>query len=154
MTHTIRIPFFQLAQANLQAMIKLSGTVKNSSLGPRLVELINLRVSQINGCGFCMDMHWRDLVRQEADPRHLNALAGWREAPFFSERERAALHWAEVVNAIPLKDPSDEDFARLQEHFNDTEIVELGYAIAVIKGWNVMNISLRNQIPETPAPGF
>ena len=154
MTHAARLPFYTLAQPSLQAMIKLSGTVKTSSLGPRLVELVNLRVSQINGCGVCIDMHWRDLIRQEADPRHLNALAGWRESPFFSERERAALHWAEVVNAIPLKDPSDEDFARLQQHFSDNEIAELGYAIAVIKGWNVLNISLRNQIPETPAPGF
>ncbi len=154
MNHTARLPFFQLAQPSLQAMIKLSGTVKNSSLGPRLVELVNLRVSQINGCGVCIDMHWRDLMRQEADPRHLNALAGWREAPFFSERERAALQWAEMVNAIPLKDPGDEDFARLQAQFNANEIAELSYAIAVIKGWNVLNISLRNQIPETPAPGF
>lgn len=154
MTHTARIPFFQLAQANLHAMINLSGTVKKSSLGARLVELVNLRVSQINGCGVCIDMHWRDLIKQEAEPRHLNALAGWREAPFFSERERAALHWAEIVNAIPLKDPSDADFAGLQAHFTDNEIAELGYAIAVIKGWNVLNISLRNQIPETPAPGF
>jgi AhpD family alkylhydroperoxidase len=154
MSNAPRIPFFQLAQASLQAMIHLSGTVKKSSLGPRLVELVNLRVSQINGCGMCIDMHWRDLIKQEADPRHLNALAGWREAPFFSERERAALHWAEIVNAIPAKDPSDEDFARLKEHFTDIEIAELSYAIAVIKGWNVLNISLRNPIPEKPAPGF
>ena len=154
MTHPARLPFFQLAQANLQAMIKLSGTVKNSSLGARLVELVNLRISQINGCGVCIDMHWRDLIGQEAEPRHLNALAGWREAPFFSERERAALNWAELVNAIPLKDPGDDDFARLQAHFSDNEIAELSYAIAVIKGWNVLNISLRNQIPEVPAPGF
>jgi AhpD family alkylhydroperoxidase len=154
MTHTARIPFFQLAQPSLHAMINLSGTVKKSSLGARLVELVNLRVSQINGCGVCIDMHWRDLIKQDANPRHLNALAGWREAPFFSERERAALHWAEIVNAIPAKDPSDQDFARLQEHFSDNEIAELGYAIAVIKGWNVLNISLRNPIPENPAPGF
>jgi AhpD family alkylhydroperoxidase len=154
MTHTARIAFFTLAQPSLQAMIKLSGTVKTSSLGPRLVELVNLRVSQINGCGVCIDMHWRDLIRQEADPRHLNAVAGWREAPFFSERERAAFNWAEVVNAIPLKDPSDTDFALLQAHFSDNEIAELSFAIAVIKGWNVLNVSLRNQIPETPAPGF
>ena len=154
MIHAARLPFYTLAQPSLQAMIKLSGTVKASSLGPRLVELVNLRVSQINGCGVCIDMHWRDLIRQEADPRHLNALAGWREAPFFSERERAALHWAELVNAIPHKEPGDTDFAWLQQHFSDNEIAELGYAIAVIKGWNVLNISLRNQIPETPAPGF
>jgi AhpD family alkylhydroperoxidase len=154
MSHTARIPFFQLAQPSMQAMVKLSGTVKNSSLGERLVELINLRVSQINGCGVCIDMHWRDLMRQEADPRHINALAGWREAPFFSERERAALNWAELVNAIPLKDPGDEDFAHLQEHFSDHEIAELAYAIAVIKGWNLLNVSLRNPIPQTPPPSL
>ena len=152
--HAARIPFFELAQSSLQAMIKLSATIKKSSLGPRLVELVQLRVSQINGCGVCIDMHWRDLIAQDAQPRHLNALAGWREAPFFSERERAALHWAEIVNAIPVKDPGDADFARLREHFTDNEIAELGYAIAVIKGWNLLNISLRNPIPETPAPGF
>jgi AhpD family alkylhydroperoxidase len=154
MSHTARIPFFQLAPAHLQAMIKLSGTVKSGALGARLVELVNLRVSQINGCGMCIDMHWRDLIGQQAEPRHLNALAGWREAPFFSERERAALHWAEVVNAIPAKAPSDADFALLQQHFSDAEIAELGYAIAVIRGWNVINVSLRNPIAQTPAPGF
>ena len=154
MNHTARLPFFQLAQPSLHAMIKLSAAVKASSLGARLVELVFLRVSQINGCGVCVDMHWRDLIKQEADPRHLNAIAGWREAPFFSERERAALHWAEIVNAIPAKDPGDADFARLQAHFSDDEIAELGYAIAVIKGWNLLNISLRNPIPEKPAPGF
>jgi AhpD family alkylhydroperoxidase len=154
MTHTARLPFFQLAPASLQAMIKLSATVKNGALGARLVELVNLRVSQINGCGVCIDMHWRDLIKQEAEPRHLNALAGWRDAPFFSERERAALHWAEAVNAIPAREPSDADFAKLRAHFSDSEIAELGYGIAVIKGWNTLNISLRNQIPEVPAPGF
>lgn len=154
MNHTARLPFFQLAQPSLQAMINLSATVKKSSLGARLVELVHLRLSQINGCGVCIDMHWRDLIKQEADPRHINAIAGWREAPFFSERERVALHWAETVNAIPAKDPSDDDFARLQVHFSDAEIAELSYAIAVIKGWNLLNVSLRNPIPEMPAPGF
>jgi AhpD family alkylhydroperoxidase len=154
MTHTARIPFFQLAQPSLQAMLGLSASIKKSSLGARLIELVDLRVSQINGCGVCIDMHWRALVKQDADPRHLNALAGWRDAPFFSARERAALHWAERVNAIPTTEPSDEDFLRLQDHFADNEIAELSYAIATIKAWNVLNISLCNQIPETPAPGF
>ncbi|MRW94423.1 carboxymuconolactone decarboxylase family protein [Duganella sp. FT80W] len=153
---TARIPFFQLAPANLQAMIALSASVKKSSLGARLVELINLRVSQINGCGVCVDMHWRDLIKQEAEPRHLNALAGWREAPasFFSERERAALNWAEAVNALPQRQPSDTDFALLQQHFSETAIAELSYAIAAIRGWNAINASLHNQIPEVPPPGF
>lgn len=154
MNHTARIPFFTLAPANLKAMIALSGSVKKSSLGERLVELINLRVSQINGCGVCVDMHWRDLVKQGADYRHLNAIAGWREAPFFSARERAALAWAEAVNALPQVDNTDQAYAELREHFNETETAELSYAVAVIKGWNVINLSLRNQIPEVPAPGM
>ncbi|MYN06171.1 carboxymuconolactone decarboxylase family protein ['Massilia aquatica' Lu et al. 2020] len=151
-----RIPFFTLAPAPLKAMIGLSGAVKQSSLGARLVELVNLRVSQINGCGMCIDMHWRDLVKQGADYRHLNAIAGWREAPlsFFSARERAALGWAEAVNALPHKDDTDKAYAELREHFNDNEVAELAYAISVIKGWNMINLSLRNQIPEVPAPGM
>jgi AhpD family alkylhydroperoxidase len=154
MSHTARIPLFQLAQPNLHAMIALSGSVKKSGLGQRLIELLHLRVSQINGCGVCIDMHWRALMKLEIDARHINAVAGWREAPWFSERERAALHWAEAVNAIPVREPGDDDFARLQSQFNEGEIAELSYAIAVIKAWNLLNISLRNPIPETPAPGF
>jgi alkylhydroperoxidase family enzyme len=99
-------------------------------------------------------MHWRDLIKQGAEPRHLNAIAGWREAPFFSALERAALNWAEAVNALPHTYPTDDDFAQLKEHFTDNEIAELSYAIAVIRGWNVINASLHNQIPEVPAPGF
>jgi len=151
---TARLNFFQLAPANLKAMIHLSGTVKQSSLGPRLVELVQLRVSQINGCGVCIDMHWRDLVRQGADARHLNAIAGWREAPFFDARERAALAWAEAVNALPQRDDTDVAYPALREQFSENEIAELSYAIAAIRGWNVMNLSLRNQIPENPPPGF
>ena len=154
MAHTARIPLLQLAPANLKAMIALSMSVKQSSLGPRLVELVNLRVSQINGCGVCVDMHWRDLIKQDADPRHLNAVAGWREAPFFSERERAALGWAEAVNALPQRDDTDAAYAELEKHFSPNEIAELGYAISVIKGWNMLNLSLRNQIPEVPPPGL
>ena len=152
--HAARLPFFTLAPANLKALIGLSGSVHQSSLGPRLVELVNLRISQINGCGVCVDMHWRFLLNQEADPRHLNAIAGWREAPFFSERERAALGWAEAVNALPGRDDTDAAYAELEQHFTPTAIVELSYAVATIRAWNILNLSLRNQIPEVPAPGF
>jgi AhpD family alkylhydroperoxidase len=154
MSHTARIPLFTLAPKNLQAMVNLSVSVKKSSLGERLVELIHLRVSQTNGCGVCVDMHWRELIKQGADPRHVNAVAGWREAPFFSARERAAFGWADAVNALPQRDDTDAAFAELHEHFNETEIAELGYAIAVVRGWNMLNLSLRNQIPVNPAPGF
>ena len=154
MSNTARLPFFSLAPKTLHAMINLSKSVSQSSIGERLIELINLRVSQVNGCGFCVDMHWRSLLKQGADPRHLNAISGWREAPFFSPRERAALGWADAVNALPQRDDTDAAYVELREHLNETEIVELSYAIAAIRGWNVLNLSLRNQIPEQPAPGF
>lgn len=149
-----RLNLFKLAQANMKAMIALSQSCKNSLLGPRLVELVQLRVSQINGCGVCIDMHWRDLIQQGADPRHLNALAGWREAPFFEPRERTALAWAEAVNALPHRDDTDAVFPQLREHFSEEEIAVLSYTIAAIRGWNVMNLSLRNQIPVNPPPGM
>jgi len=154
MSHTARLPFYSLAPKSLQAMIALSKSVSQGSLGERLVELVNLRVSQVNGCGVCVDMHWRFLLKMGADPRHLNAVAGWREAPFFSARERAALAWADALNTLPRRDTTDDVYGELREHFSESEIVELSYGIAAIRGWNVLNISLRNQIPEQPAPGF
>lgn len=154
MSHAARLPFYSLAPKSLQAMIALSKSVSQGSLGERLVELVNLRVSQLNGCGVCVDMHWRVLLKGGAEPRHLNAVAGWREAPFFSARERAALAWADALNALPQRDTTDEVYSELREHFSENEIAELSYGIAAIRGWNVLNISLRNQIPEQPAPGF
>jgi AhpD family alkylhydroperoxidase len=148
------MPFYTLAPANMKAMINLSASVKQSSLDARLVELVNLRVSQINGCGVCVDMHWRDLIKQGAEPRHLNAISGWREAPFFSASERAALGWAEAVNALPQRDDTDAPYAELIQHFTPNGIAELSFAVAAIKGWNLLNLAFRNQIPEVPAPGL
>ena len=154
MSHTARLPFFSLAPNSLHAMINLSKSVSQSAIGERLFELVNLRVSQVNGCGVCVDMHWRLLLKQGADPRHLNAIAGWRDAPFFSARERAALAWADALNALPHQNATDTAYRDVSEHFSETDIAELSYGIAAIRGWNVLNIALRNQIPEKPAPGF
>lgn len=149
-----RLNFFPLAQASQKALIALSQSCKKSSLGERLVEMVQLRVSQINGCGFCIDMHWRDLIRQGMEPRHLNAISGWREAPFFDARERAALGWAEAMNALPHRDDTDKAYPALREHFSEEEIAQLSYTVAAIRAWNVMNVSLRNPIPVTPLPGM
>lgn len=154
MSLAARISLAKHASANFKALFNLATSVKQSSLGERLVELINLRVSQVNGCGLCVDMHWRDLIRQGVEPRHVNAVAVWREAPFFTERERAALRWAEILNGQPHTDASDDEFALVRAQFSDTEIVEIGYAVATIRAWNTLNLSLRNPIPEVPAPGF
>lgn len=154
MSLAARISLAKHASANFKALFNQSTSVKQSSLGERLVELINLRVSQVNGCGLCVDMHWRDLIRQRVEPRHVNAVAVWREAPFFTERERAALRWAEILNGQPHTNASDDEFALVRAQFSDTEIVELGYAVATIRAWNTLHLSLRNPIPDVPAPGF
>jgi len=147
-THTARLPYPRLAPKAFQALLNLSGALRHDLLGKRLVDLVLLRVSQINGCAFCIDMHWRDLIRMDVDPRHANAVAGWREAPFFSDQERAALRWAEIVTATPHSDASDEEFAKLREHFSDEQVAELGFTIATINAWNLLNVSFRNPVPE------
>lgn len=150
MTHTARIEYQSLAPKAMKALLTLSTTANASPLGKRLIDLVQLRVSQINGCGFCIDMHWADLIKQDVNPRHVNAVAGWREAPFFSERERAALNWAEAVTSIPQRDPSDADFAALKANFSDSEIADLGFVIGTITFWNLLNVSFRTPMPEVP----
>ncbi|MGN6232812.1 MAG: carboxymuconolactone decarboxylase family protein [Trinickia sp.] len=148
MSLTARIDYFKLAPTAFRNLQQLSAGLRRDLLGHRLVELVLMRVSQINGCAFCIDMHWRDLMKMEADPRHLNAVAGWREAPFFDERERAALEWAELVTGVPHTDPSDEAFARLRARFSEEEIAELGFVIVTITAWNLLNVSFRTPVPE------
>ena len=122
-----------------------------SSLDKRLRELVNLRISQINGCAFCIDMHWADLIKQGVNPRHVNAVAGWREAArFFSEADRAALNWAEAVNAVPQRTPSDADFDAVKQHFSDEQIADLTFAVGAIRSWNMLNASFHMPVPETP----
>jgi len=151
MSHQARIDYQAHAPKALKALFNLSQTANASAtLGKRLIDLVQLRISQINGCAFCIDMHWADLLKQDVDPRHVNALAGWREAPFFSERERAALNWAEAVTAIAQRTPSDADFAELKAHFSDAEIAELGFVVGTITFWNLLNVSFRIPLPETP----
>ena len=143
----MRLPYAQLAAKPFNSLAGISLTLRNGRLGHRLVDLVWLRASQINGCALCIDMHWKELMADDADPRHLNAVAGWREAPFFSERERAALAWAELVTRIPQQDPDDAAFAALKAAFSDEEIAELGFAIAVINAWNRLNVSFRTPLP-------
>ena len=146
--HTARLPYPKLSSKAFMGLVGLSDTVKNGPLGGRLAELVFLRVSQINGCAYCMDMHWAYLVKDGMDPRHLNAVAGWREAPFFGERERAAFRWAEIITATPHSDASDEEYAKLQTVFNEAEISELGFAIGAINAWNLINAGMRAPIPQ------
>ena len=143
-----RVPYIQLAPKAFQHLLDLSQTLKKALLGERLIDLVWLRVSQLNGCAFCIDMHGQDLLRQGVTPRELNAVAGWREAPFFSERERAAFRWAEIITATPHSDASDDEYAKLKALFSDAEISDLGFAIAIINAWNLLNAGMRAPIPQ------
>ena len=145
-----RLNYHALAPQSAKALAQLSMTA-GCTLDKRLKELVNLRISQINGCAFCIDMHWADLVKQGLEPRHLNALAGWREAQrFFDEKHRAALRWAEAVNAIPHRAPSDADFEEVKRHFSDAEIAELTFSVTAIRAWNALNASFHTPVPEQP----
>lgn len=145
-----RLNYHVVAPSSAKALVAFA-TAAAPNIEPRLRELVNLRVSQINGCAFCMDMHAAALVRLGAEPRQLHALAGWPEADrFFSARERAALAWAEAVNAIPHRRPTDEEFRALREHFSDAEIAELTFAIGAIRAFNMLNASFHTPVPERP----
>lgn len=147
---TARLDYHALAPKSARALSQLSHAA-GSALDKRLKELVNLRISQINGCAFCIDMHWADLLRQGVDPRAVNAVAGWREAHrFFDEKDRAALNWAEAVNALPHRTPSDADFQAMQQHYTDAQIAELTFAVGAIRAWNMLNASFHTPVPETP----
>jgi AhpD family alkylhydroperoxidase len=150
MSQEPRLNYHAAAPKAAQALVAFS-TAAAPSLDLRLRELVNLRISQINGCAFCLDMHAAALLRHGVDPRHVATVAGWREAHrFFTPRERAALAWAEAVNAIPQRTPSDAEFAEMREHFKDSEIAELTFAVGAIRTWNALNASFHTPVPEKP----
>ena len=141
--HQARLPWTRLAPKTYQAMAAVSATTANSTLGAVLIELVQSRVSQLNGCAFCVDMHARALREHGESWQRLNSLVTWREAPFYSERERAALHWAELMTR--LTDPCvdrDAAFEALKPHFSEQEIVELNWTIAQINAWNRMAVGM------------
>lgn len=145
-----RLNYHAAAARSAQALVAFSRAAA-PSLDKRLHELVNLRVSQINGCAFCMDMHAAALLKMDVDPRALHVLAGWREAHrFFDERDRAALAWAEAVNAVPHRAPSDAEFEEARRHFSDAELAEITFAVGAIRAWNMLNASFHMPVPPKP----
>jgi AhpD family alkylhydroperoxidase len=150
MSQEPRLNYYAAAPKSATALVAFSGAAA-PSIDARLRELINLRISQINGCAFCLDMHAHALAKMGVDSRTLATIAGWREAHrFFSPRERAALAWAEAVNAIPHRTPSDAEFAAMREQFKDNEIAEITFAVGAIRLWNSLNASFHTPVPEKP----
>src|SRR5947209_2834315 len=127
----------------LKAMYALEAPLQNSGLEPSLRELVKTRASQINGCAFCIDMHTKDARAQGESEQRLYALSAWRETPFFTDRERAALEWTEHLTLIAGRDVPDDLYTRVRVQFSEEEIAKLTLAIVQINGWNRFAISFR-----------
>lgn len=144
-----RLPWTEISPKAYQAMASVSAATANSSLGRILIELVQTRVSQLNGCAFCIDMHVRDLRKHGESWQRINSLSTWRETDFYSDRERAALNWAETMTKlVEYHGDRDADFEALKGLFSDQEIVELSWTIAQINAWNRMAIGMRAPVVE------
>jgi AhpD family alkylhydroperoxidase len=138
-----RIDYSKQEPGALKAMLGLETYVRNSGLEPSLLELIKTRASQINGCAYCIDMHTKDARARGESEQRLYLLNAWRESPFYTERERAALEWTEAVTLITDRHVPDEIYEQVRRHFSETELVNLTMAVVAINGWNRLAISFR-----------
>lgn len=146
-----RIDFPKVAFGVLQAMLDISTYVQKSGLEESLINLVNLRASQINGCAYCIDMHWKDLRAAGEPEQRLYGLDAWEESPYYTDRERAALTWTEAVTNIREGHVPDEVYEEVRKFFSEKELAELTLAVTVINGWNRLNIALRT-VPGTYQP--
>ncbi|HSJ23461.1 MAG TPA: carboxymuconolactone decarboxylase family protein [Longimicrobiales bacterium] len=147
-----RIDYAMVAPDALRAMMQLERHVREGSIEKPLLHLIKLRASQVNGCAFCIDLHSREARADGESEQRLALLAVWREAPLFTDRERAALAWTEAVTRISEQGVSDELFSIARREFSEVELVELTLAVIAINGWNRLAIPFRTPIDvEAPA---
>jgi AhpD family alkylhydroperoxidase len=140
-----RINFYHAAPQGIEAMAGLERYIRKASIEKPLLELIKIRSSQINGCAYCIDMHTKDARAAGETEQRIYALNAWRETPFFSERERAALEWTEAVTFIAENRAPDELFLRVRQYFSEVELVDLTLAIATINAWNRLAIAFRSE---------
>ena len=138
-----RLDFYKASPDATKALIALEGAISKFGLDPKLMELLKLRASQINGCAFCVDMHSSDARKKGEDERRLHGVTVWRETPFFSAKERAALAWTEAVTLVAQSHVPDDVYADLRENFTEKEMVDLTLAIGAINAWNRLAISFR-----------
>lgn len=140
-----RIDYKSVAPAAVTAMLGVEQYVRTCGLERPLIELVKLRASQINGCAYCVDMHTKDARAASESEQRLYAVSVWHEAPFFTERERAALAWTEAVTEISRGHVPDDVYDSVKKHFTETELVDLTMAIIAINGWNRLAVSFRAQ---------
>ena len=138
-----RIDYLNNGRGAFDAMFGLEKYLAQSGLDHKLMTLIKLRASQINGCAYCIDMHWKDLRAAGESEQRLYGPDAWRKSPYYTERERAALAWTEAVTNIRRGQVADEVFEKTQHHFSEKELADLTLAVATIDAWNRLVISVR-----------
>ena len=143
MTHMARLNLNEMPQDAYAALRGVEAYIQRCGLEKSLVELVKMRASQINGCGYCLDMHSKDARRAGETEQRLYLLSGWRESPLYTPRERAALGWTESLTRVADTHAPDADWEALQAHFNPTEIGNLSVLIGMINLWNRLAIGFR-----------
>ncbi|QCP53503.1 carboxymuconolactone decarboxylase family protein [Trinickia violacea] len=143
----LRLDFYKANPHAVKAMLALEEQIAKSSLEKSLTELVRLRASQINGCAYCVDQHTADARKGGETDRRLATVVVWRETPFFTDRERAALAWTEALTLVSIEHVPDSVWEVVRPHFSDAEIVDLTLLVATINSWNRFAIAFR----KTPA---
>lgn len=142
-----RTDFYKASPDAMKAMMALEVAVSKLGLDQSLIELVKLRASQINGCAFCIDMHTADARKAGETERRLSGVTAWRETPFFTERERAALSWTESLTRLADTHAPDADYEMAAAQFSEKELVNLTLAINAINCWNRLSVGFR-KMPE------
>lgn len=140
-----RLNYYQASSTTIDALAAFSGQLANSFGDPKLKALVELRVSQINGCAFCIDMHSTEARKLGENTQRLDCLSVWREVGFYSERERAAFAWAEAVTLVSQSHVPDDVYAEAKAHFSDEKLVVLTAIVGAMNVWNRISISFRNE---------
>jgi AhpD family alkylhydroperoxidase len=138
-----RFNFMKAAPGVYEAMLGLEKYLQSCAVEQGLLHLIKLRASQVNGCAYCLDMHWKDLRAIGEKEQRMYSLDAWRECPYYTERERAALAWTEAVTLITNGHTPDALYEEARAHFSEEEICDLTLAVAAINAWNRLAISSR-----------
>jgi AhpD family alkylhydroperoxidase len=129
----------------IKAVLGLEVHLRHSGLDARLLDFVRLRASQINGCAYCIDMHWKDLRAAGETEQRLYGLDAWQESPYYTDRERAALEWTEAITRITDGHASDAVYESVRPHFTTAELANLTLAVATINVWNRLNIAARTE---------
>jgi AhpD family alkylhydroperoxidase len=147
-----RISLMNVNPAIIHAMLGLEKQVSKGGLDNKLLNLVRMRASQINGCAFCLDMHSKDARAAGETEQRLYGLNAWRETPYYSARERAALEWTEALTLVTEGHVPDEVYERVRQEFSEDELAHLSLAIVAINGWNRLNVAART-VPGDYVPG-